>query len=327
MTDLLSDTHTYKIIHHNPIRKLSQDLHSLLSRWKNNQFIDLHTYRNLLLTTDGLLPRAYGLPKMHKQGYPLRIIISSIGSLLYSLSNFLHNTIKSSIPTPHCFIKNSYHLVSKLSGKNLDSQLELASFDVVSLFTNVPSDLVLESLQKRWELISTNTAIPLEEFLNATRLILDSTFFTFNHVNYKQIFGTLMGFPLSPIISDIVLQDLETEALQLLPYEIPIYYRYVDDILFAAQRSQFSDILITFNSYHPRLKFTIEHSHNNEINFLDTKVTINDSVITFDLYKKPTSSGRYLNFHSHHPISYKRAIMEWWIKRFYYPIPASTKKI
>jgi len=117
-----------------------------------------------------------------------------------------------------------------------------------------------------------------------------------------------MGSPLSLIISDVVLQDLETEALQLLPYEIPIYYRYVD-ILFAAQRSQFSDILVTFNSYHPRLKFTIEHSHNNEINFLDTKVTINDSVITFDLYKIPTSSGRYLNFHSHHPISHKRGII------------------
>jgi len=147
MTDLLSDTHTYKIIHHNPIRKLLQDLHSLLSRWKNNQFIDLHTYRKLH-TTDGLLPRAYGLPKIHKQDCPLRIIISSIGSPLYSLSNFLHNTIKSSIPTPHSFLKNSYHLVSKLSGKILDSQLELASLDVVSLFTNVPSDLVLESLQK-----------------------------------------------------------------------------------------------------------------------------------------------------------------------------------
>jgi len=147
------------------------------------------------------------------------------GSPLYSLSNYLHNIIKISIPTPRSVIKNSYHLVSKLSGTILDSQLELASLDVVSLFTNVPSELVLDSLQKRWPMISTNTAISIEEFLHATRLILDSTFFSFNHINYKQIFGTPMDSPLSPIISDLVLQDLETEALKLLRFEIPIYYQ------------------------------------------------------------------------------------------------------
>jgi len=123
MTNILSDTHTYKIIHHNPIKKLSQDLRSLLTRWKNKQYIDLHIYRNLL-TTDVLLPRAYGLPKIHKQSYPLCIIISSIGSPLYTLSNFLHNIIKSSIPTPHSFIKNSYYFVNKLS-KILDSRIGL----------------------------------------------------------------------------------------------------------------------------------------------------------------------------------------------------------
>jgi len=54
-----------------------------------------------------------------------------------------------------------------------------------------------------------------------------------------------MGSPLS----DLVLQDLETEALKLLRFEIPIYYRYVDDILFAAHRTQFDDILEMFNSF------------------------------------------------------------------------------
>jgi len=226
------------------------------TRWKNKEFIDIQIYRNLH-TTDGLLSRAYGLPKIHKQGHPLRIIVSSIGSPLYSLSNYLHNIIKSSIPTPLSFIKNSYHLVSKLNGITLDSQLELASLDVVSLFTNVPFELVYEGIQKRWELISMNTAIPIEEFLTAIcRLILNSTFFSFNHVNYKQIFGTSMGFPLSPIISDLVLQDLETQALQLLQFKIPIYCRYVDDILLATHHSQFNDILKIFNSFHTRLKFT-----------------------------------------------------------------------
>jgi len=42
---------------------------------------------------------------------------------------------------------------------------------------------------------------------------------------------------------------------------------------------------------------------------LDTKIVINDHKITFDLYKKPTSSGRYLNLYSHHPMAHKRGII------------------
>jgi len=151
--------------------------------------------------------------------------------------------------------------------------------------------------------------VAMDEFLTAVRFILDSTFFSFNHINYKQIFGTPMGSPLSPIISDIVLQDIETAALNLCHFEIPIFYRYVDDVLFAANRSHFNDILTVFNSFHSRLQFTLEYSNNNVINFLDTKIIIDDHTITFDLYKKPTSSGRYLNFHSQHPISQKKGII------------------
>jgi len=40
-----------------------------------------------------------------------------------------------------------------------------------------------------------------------------------------------MGSPLSPIIADIVMQDLERVVLETFDFDIPIYYRYVDDIV------------------------------------------------------------------------------------------------
>jgi len=66
---------------------------------------------------------------------------------------------------------------------------------------------------------------------------------------------------------------------------------------------------MTFNSFHTRLKFTLENSDNNQINFLDIKIIIDNHIIIFDLYKKPTSSGRYLNFLSHHPTTHKRGVI------------------
>jgi len=90
---------------------------------------------------------------------------------------------------------------------------------------------------------------------------------------------------------------------------VPIFHRYVDDILLAAHSSHFELILNTFNSFHEILRFTLENNVNNTLNFLDTRIILDDYKIIFDLHKKPTSSGRYLNFHSHHHVSHKRGII------------------
>jgi len=72
--------------------------------------------------------------------------------------------------------------------------------------------LQYRALSKRWTDIEKNTCIPFEEFISTIKFILSSTFFIFNDTLYKQTFGTPMGSFLSPIIADIVLQDLEEEA-------------------------------------------------------------------------------------------------------------------
>jgi len=66
----------------------------------------------------------------------------------------------------------------------------------------------------------------------AVKMVLDSTFFSFNSKIYKQKFGP-MGSPMSPIIAGLVMDDLETKALKILNFQLPLYYRYVDDIMLA----------------------------------------------------------------------------------------------
>jgi len=80
---------------------------------------------------------------------------------------------------------------------------------------------------------------------------LESTYFKFNEIIYKQKFGTSMGSPLSPIIAEIVLQDLEKKALGLLSIEIPFYHRYVDDIALAAPRHKINEFWIYSTHYTP----------------------------------------------------------------------------
>jgi len=101
-------------------------------------------------------------------------------------------------------------------------------------------------------------------------LILNSIYFKFNNKFFKQIFDLPIGpSPLSPILANLLIQDLKMSILSNINVNIPINYRYVDDILIALPKNLMYSIFEMFNSYHKRLNFTIEHIDDNSIYFLD----------------------------------------------------------
>jgi len=100
-------------------------------------------------STDSILPKAYGLTKIHKENYPFRIIVSSINTALYPLASFIHRIIYTSLPPNHKHVKKSFELYSSLSGKLIQDTDNLISLDVISLFTNIPQDLAIESIDAR----------------------------------------------------------------------------------------------------------------------------------------------------------------------------------
>lgn len=173
---------------------------------------------------------------------------------------------------------------------------------LLHVYTCFLLELALDSLFLRWNHIEEKCDLPREEFLDAVRFILNSTFFTFNCFYYKATFGIPMGSPLSPIIADLTLRDLEKKAIAILSFPLPFYTRYVDDIVLAVPSSMLNNVLTTFNSFHSRLQFTMKEGNDNRLNFLDVTIMVNNNLIKFDWYHKPTFSGRFLNFESQHPL-------------------------
>ena len=85
--------------------------------------------------------RIYGTPKMHKfsssDSFPkLRPIVSSIGTFNYNLARFLCDLLSPLVPNDYS-CKDTFSFVSQIKNANLSKKF-LVSYDVTSLFTNIP---------------------------------------------------------------------------------------------------------------------------------------------------------------------------------------------
>ena len=121
------------------------------------------------------------------------------------------------------------------------------TFDVVSLFTNVPEYLEYEAIERRWQQIHNKINTTCTEFLKVIKFIINNNYFQFNGNFYRQTFGSAMGNPLSPILSNIVMEDLENSCINKLQEKPLFYYRYVNDIVLCIPKN-IRDTLQIFNS-------------------------------------------------------------------------------
>ena len=133
----------------------------------------------------------------------------------------------------------------------------------------------------------------LRDILNAVELLYHNTYFSFNDKFYKQIFGTPTGSPVSLILADIVMADLEEKCFKMLNYTLIFYFRYVDDILTCIPKEKINYTFKIFNSYNSNLKFTHELEINKCINFLKLTLINNNSKILYNWFRKNTTTNRF----------------------------------
>ena len=80
-------------------------------------------------------------------------------------------------------------------------------------------------------------------YRNMNLLKLLNLFFTFNNVIYKQHYSIPMGSPLSPVVTDLVMQNLESRTLSLIRSPLLFCYRYIDDIIMVVPTTLINSVL------------------------------------------------------------------------------------
>ena len=298
-------------------------------------------YRNILTQNEFLylterkyhMANFYMLPKLHKSEYLNNILGSSRyvylkdfrqkidgrpivgGPSFYTsgLSEMVDIILQPLVALIPHVLRDSFDLLERID-TTTQEDVYLGSCDIKSLYTNISQDLALRAIDY-WITTYGHTIPLLQRFsksfvINALKIILDFNFFRFHDFFIKQIMGFAMGTKAAVSSANLVVGFLELKMFALLPSVYPkdlvdfiirTYFRFLDDIfhqwLAKFDVSQFYEI---FDGLDRDLRF-IFSTLSRESNFMDINFKIVGTQLEMDIYRKPTDSCNYLNYHSCHP--------------------------
>ena len=308
--NLLSDGDTYEKLDDCPLSEQNKYIRKRISDISKS-CIDPSTLKKFLFP-NCKLSYIYGIPKVHKTNCPLRPIISNVGTATRSLAGWLAGILSpylGKISGSH--LRNSLDFKDKLrifASNHSTNTGKLVSLDVVSLFTSVPTEAVINFISRKIDAGVIQIPIEKPQFLSLIELCVNNNYFQFKDQYYRQKFGISMGSPLSPVLANLFMEYFETELLPTLSYQPPLWLRYVDDIiLFWPDDRDFSEFFLEVNQLIPSIKFTTEWEEEGNIPFLDMRVFRMPSGFSTSIYRKPTHSNQYIHFFSWQPDHIKRS--------------------
>ena len=265
----------------------------------------------------------YGTAKVHKVKaededklgkLPIRPIVSNIGTATHKTAQYLCRLL-TPLGKSKYTVQNTKEFVEKIKGLKVPEGYQMVSFDVVSLFTNVPLDKTIEIiLRKVYDEKKIVTKIKREELKRLLILCTKGVAFSFNGDLYIQVEGVMMGSPLGALFANIFMAELENKIVPRLQ-DLSSWNRYVDDTFAFVKQGKEKAIQEELNKYHPSIKFTYEVEEANKISFLDVLITKENGSLQTSVYRKATNTDVYMNWKSHAPKSWKVATLKSLVKR------------
>jgi hypothetical protein len=153
--------------------------------------------------------------------------------------------------------------------------------------------------------------LKIDDVMELLEVCMETTYFQFEDKFYQQKDGMAMGSSLSPVVSNIFMEHFEKLAIDTTDLKPAIWLRYVDDklVVWPHGSTRLQEFLHHLNSLRPTIQFTMEVETNNTFPFSDVLFAKRVSNLSTKVYRKPTHTGRYLNFKSDHLQHVKRGVV------------------
>ena len=136
-----------------------------------------------------------------------------------------------------------------------------------SLFTGIPLQLALDCTENDIKNSTVELPLPTDDIMDLLNLCLTSTLFQYHDIHCIQLHGTAMGFPVSVVVAEIVMQNIEEQALATYTRTIPLWLRYVDDTFTVVHKDGIDDFREHLNRHNADIQFTKEIEENGMIPF------------------------------------------------------------
>ncbi|XP_068213864.1 uncharacterized protein [Palaemon carinicauda] len=298
---ILGDSYKFEKPSYNPIEEIKREANKTIE--KNNAATNAIHFQTI--TGDFSPSYLYGDVKTHKNGNPLRPIISQWLTPTYHLAKRLNSLL----------IASSTEFLGKQKGSPTSGTI--ASLDVESLFTNVPVeetiDLILERVYRDPSTPTLN--IPEEALRTLHQVCTKKAPFTAHRGHtYIQKDGVAMVSSLGMLFANFYLGVVEERVFSRIRRP-DVYVRYRDDTFIMAPSAQDIETLRRTFEECSCLRFTVEHSKDGLLPFLDVLISPNTTSFDTSVYIKPTNRGLSLNGDSEWPNRYKACTIKAYIHR------------
>ena len=245
----------------------------------------------------------------------MRPVLSMPGSAYHRVAKYVADCLKI---VPQCKINaSSKEICDKIKTVILEEDEEVVSYDVVSLYTNVP---VMEAIEVCTGFLYNLPAdqrpdIDRDTFVILAKIASCNVIMSTHDGYYYQKDGLAMGSPPAPHLANGWLSQYDDTIRD----GSKIYFRYMDDIIKEEKSHLCNEKLENYNKLHSKLNFTIDRENNSQLPVLDMKVLHDHETgkLSSTWYSKPTDTGLIMNFHALAPKRYKRSVVSGFVHRIY----------
>jgi len=132
---------------------------------------------------------------------------------IYKLAKWLDKKLKPVSVNDHT-ISDVFNFVDSLHDVEVDNHSILVSYDVTSLFTNVPVDETIQILAEKalkddWFNKQHNLNITKSDLVELLNIATKNQLFQFEGSLYEQTDGVAMGSPLGPLMANVFMCSIE----------------------------------------------------------------------------------------------------------------------
>ena len=127
------------------------------------------------------------------------------------------------------------------------------SYDGNALFTAMPIEPAINIIEKHLKEdtdLHNRTNMKIQHIISFLRFCLNNSYFSFQGRFYQQTEGAAVGSPISSIIANLFMGDLEVQAIKTSSTPPTLWKRYVDDT-FTIIKKKNRNKLPTTSQLHP----------------------------------------------------------------------------